>query len=116
MGRRGRTTSRRRTSGARDFFVDWDHATVKTAALLRAEAGREPHDRALRELVGELSTLSPEFRTQWAAHHVRIRHDGAKQLRHPELVHHSQGTTRASWRSVRIAIRTWQEALGEGRW
>lgn len=71
--------------GSREFFVDWEHATVSTAALLRAEAGREPHDRALRELVGELSTLSPEFRTQWAAHDVRIRHDGTKLLRHPEV-------------------------------
>jgi hypothetical protein len=53
--------------------------------LLRAEAGREPHDRALRELVGELSTLSPEFRTLWAAHDVRIRHDGTKRLEHPEV-------------------------------
>ncbi|MEW2402588.1 helix-turn-helix transcriptional regulator [Streptomyces sp. NPDC046862] len=71
--------------GAQSFYVDWDHATVTTAALLRAEAGREPHDRALRELIGELSTLSPEFRTQWAAHDVRIRHDGIKRLRHPEI-------------------------------
>lgn len=53
-----------------------------TTALLRAEAVREPQDRAL---IGELSTLSPEFRTQWAAHDVRIRHDGAKRLRHPEV-------------------------------
>ncbi|MFI9583852.1 transcriptional regulator [Streptomyces sp. NPDC052236] len=80
--------------GARHFSVDWDHAAVATAALLRAEAGREPHDRALRELVGELSTLSSEFRTEWAAHEVRIRHDGIKRLRHPEagdleLTYHS---------------------------
>lgn len=71
--------------GAQQFYVDWDHATVTTAALLRAEAGREPHDRSLRELIGELSTLSPEFRTQWAAHDVRIRHDGTKRLRHPDV-------------------------------
>ncbi|WP_328328059.1 MULTISPECIES: helix-turn-helix transcriptional regulator [unclassified Streptomyces] len=70
--------------GAQDFFPDWDDAAVATAALLRAEAGREPHDRALRELIGELSTLSPEFRSQWAAHDVRIRHDGIKRLQHPE--------------------------------
>ncbi|RKN44987.1 helix-turn-helix transcriptional regulator [Streptomyces hoynatensis] len=70
---------------ARDFFVDWDAATAVTAALLRAEAGREPHDRALRELIGELSTLSPEFRSQWAAHDVRIRHAGVKRLRHPDV-------------------------------
>ena len=71
--------------GARHFFVDWDAAAHATVALLRAEAGREPNDRALRELIGELSTLSSEFRTQWAAHDVRIRHDGIKRLRHPEV-------------------------------
>lgn len=79
---------------ARHFFVDWEAACHATVALLRAEAGREPHDRALRELIGELSTLSPEFRKQWAAHDVRIRHDGVKRLRHPEageleLTYHS---------------------------
>ncbi|MFI8949692.1 helix-turn-helix transcriptional regulator [Streptomyces sp. NPDC053750] len=71
--------------GSRNFFVDWDAACSATAALLRAEAGREPQDRALRELIGELSTLSPEFRTQWAAHDVRIRHDGSKRLHHPDV-------------------------------
>jgi hypothetical protein len=73
--------------GARDFFVDWDAAGNATAALLRAEAGREPRDRALRELVGELSTLSPVFRDLWAAHDVLIRHDGIKRLRHPDVGH-----------------------------
>ncbi|TDD44651.1 XRE family transcriptional regulator [Nonomuraea terrae] len=71
--------------GSRQFFVDWDAAAVVAAALLRAEAGRETHDRALRELIGELSTLSTEFRSQWAAHDVRIRHDGTKRLWHPQV-------------------------------
>ncbi|GGQ31305.1 MmyB family transcriptional regulator [Streptosporangium pseudovulgare] len=71
--------------GAHRFFPDWDAAAVATAALLRAEAGREPHDRALRELVGELSILSTEFRRQWAAHNVRIHHDGTKRLWHPQV-------------------------------
>ncbi|MFI6517945.1 helix-turn-helix transcriptional regulator [Spirillospora sp. NPDC050679] len=71
--------------GSRRFFTDWDRAIVSTAALLRAEAGREPHDRVLRELIGELSTLSAEFRSQWAAHEVRIRHDGIKRIWHPEV-------------------------------
>ncbi|MCX4862084.1 helix-turn-helix transcriptional regulator [Streptomyces canus] len=70
---------------ARHFYVDWNDSVVITAALLRAEAGREPHDRELRELIGELSTLSPEFRARWAAHDVRIRHDGIKRLRHPDI-------------------------------
>ncbi|MGN6687772.1 MAG: helix-turn-helix domain-containing protein [Actinomycetales bacterium] len=71
--------------GARDFFVDWEPAGSATAAMLRAEAGRDPGDPALRELVGELSTLSPDFRRRWADHDVLMRHDGVKRLRHPEV-------------------------------
>ncbi|TCR26324.1 helix-turn-helix transcriptional regulator [Streptomyces sp. BK205] len=71
--------------GSHDFFVDWEEGARATVAVLRAEAGREPNDRALRELVGELSTLSPDFRTMWASHDVRIRHEGIKRLNHPEV-------------------------------
>jgi transcriptional regulator with XRE-family HTH domain len=79
---------------ARDFHPDWDGAANVTVALLRAEAGRDPHDKDLRELVGELSTVSEEFRTRWAAHNVRIHRSGVKQFRHPavgtlDLVYHS---------------------------
>ncbi|MBZ4019484.1 helix-turn-helix transcriptional regulator [Streptomyces purpurogeneiscleroticus] len=73
--------------GSQHFFVDWEDGAKATVALLRAEAGREPHDRALRELIGELSTLSAEFRTMWAAHDVRIHHGGIKRLQHPEVGH-----------------------------
>jgi transcriptional regulator with XRE-family HTH domain len=66
-----------------DFYQDWEGAANITVALLRAEAGRRPHDAQLRELVGELSTVSEEFRTRWAAHNVRIHHNGAKQFHHP---------------------------------
>ena len=79
---------------AREYHTDWDAAARTTVALLRTEAGRSPHDRELRELVGELSTVSEEFRTRWAAHDVRIHRTGVKQFRHPavgvlELVYHS---------------------------
>lgn len=70
---------------AHTFFIDWDAAGNATAALLRAEAAREPRDQSLRELIGELSTLSPEFRNQWAAHDVLLRHDGIKRLQHPDV-------------------------------
>ncbi|MFD5912852.1 helix-turn-helix transcriptional regulator [Streptomyces massasporeus] len=70
--------------GSHDFVEDWDAAAKITVALLRAEAGRYPNDRALRELVGELSTVSDEFRTRWAAHNVRIHHGGVKRFHHPE--------------------------------
>ncbi|GAB3193723.1 helix-turn-helix transcriptional regulator [Geodermatophilus arenarius] len=69
--------------GARDYYADWELAANTTVALLRGEAGRRPHDAQLRELVGELSTVSEEFRVRWAAHDVRIHHNGAKRFRHP---------------------------------
>ncbi|MGY1624305.1 helix-turn-helix transcriptional regulator [Geodermatophilus sp. SYSU D00965] len=68
---------------AHDYYRDWAGAANIAVALLRAEAGRRPRDTQLRELVGELSTLSEEFRTRWAAHDVRIHHNGAKQFHHP---------------------------------
>jgi hypothetical protein len=70
---------------SRDFFVDWEAGAGASVALLRAEAGRDPHDLALRELVGELSTLSEDFRRLWASHDIRIHHDGIKKLRHPDV-------------------------------
>ena len=79
---------------AAEYFPDWDGAANVTVALLRAEAGRDTHNKELRQLVGELSTLSEEFRARWASHNVRIHHAGAKQFNHPEvglldLVYHS---------------------------
>ena len=68
---------------AHDYYQDWAGAANITVALLRAEAGRRPYDTQLRELVGELSTVSEQFRTRWAAHDVRIHHNGAKQFHHP---------------------------------
>jgi len=68
---------------APDFFDDWDRAADDIAAMLRSEAGSNPHDRELIELIGELSTLSEEFRRRWAAHDVRFHRTGRKRLVHP---------------------------------
>jgi transcriptional regulator with XRE-family HTH domain len=68
---------------ARDFFRDWDQAASDIVANLRTEAGRNPYDRGLSDLVGELSTRSEEFRTRWAAHNVRQHTTGTKRLHHP---------------------------------
>ena len=68
---------------APDFYRDWDRAANDTVAILRTEAGRDPYDRDLSDLVGELSTRSEEFRTRWAAHNVRIHRTGSKDLHHP---------------------------------
>jgi transcriptional regulator with XRE-family HTH domain len=68
---------------ATEFFRDWNKAANDTVALLRAEAGRDPHDRQLSDLIGELSTRSDEFRVRWAAHNVRIHTTGTKLIHHP---------------------------------
>ena len=68
---------------AQEFFIDWEHAARDLVAHLRSEAGRNPYDRALSDLVGELSTRSEPFRTWWAAHDVRYHQTGTKRLRHP---------------------------------
>jgi transcriptional regulator with XRE-family HTH domain len=68
---------------SRDFFTDWDRAADDIAAMLRLEAGRNPADKKLVELIGELSTRSEDFRTRWAAHNVRFHRTGHKKLHHP---------------------------------
>jgi len=68
---------------AQSFYDDWDDAARQTVALLRSEAGRAPYDRALTDLVGELSTRSEAFRTLWASHDVREHRTGRKHVHHP---------------------------------
>jgi len=65
------------------FFREWDNVANDTVALLRAEAGRDPYDRELSDLIGELSTRSEDFRVRWASHDVRIHSTGVKKLHHP---------------------------------
>ncbi len=65
------------------FWADWERAAADTVAILRAEAGRNPYDRAISDLVGELSTRSDEFRVRWAAHDVKNHRSGIKRLHHP---------------------------------
>jgi transcriptional regulator with XRE-family HTH domain len=68
---------------APEFFVDYDKIADDAAATLRLEAGRNPHDQGLIELVGELSTHSDRFRQRWASQDVRFHRNGRKRLRHP---------------------------------
>jgi transcriptional regulator with XRE-family HTH domain len=68
---------------ASDFFRDWEKIANDAVAILRAEAGRDPYDKLLSHLIGELSTRSDEFRVRWAAHNVKFHRTGAKTLHHP---------------------------------
>ncbi|MFC7724767.1 helix-turn-helix transcriptional regulator [Nocardioides sp. GCM10028917] len=66
-----------------DFYPDWDLFAEMCVGTMRTEAGRDPHDRGLQDLVGELSTRSETFRRLWAAHDVRTHGTGTKRFQHP---------------------------------
>lgn len=83
---------RRPVNLARFVFLDprahllhphWAASANTTVSILRTEAGRDPYDKTLSDLIGELSTRSEEFRTRWAAHNVRLHRSGSKHFRHP---------------------------------
>ncbi|TDT97906.1 helix-turn-helix protein [Streptomyces sp. 846.5] len=68
---------------APEFYPDWDAVADQNVATLRAEVGRNPYDKALSDLIGELSTRGDTFRRRWAQHEVRHHRAGAKRLNHP---------------------------------
>lgn len=70
---------------ARDFYVEWERAATDVVAVLRSAAGRNPYDRDLSDLVGELATQSELFRTRWASHNVRFHVNGIKRFHHPAV-------------------------------
>lgn len=70
---------------AREFYPDWDLFAAMCVGIMRAEAGRDPHDRELQDLVGELATRSETFRRLWADHDVRTHGAGTKRFHHPDV-------------------------------
>lgn len=67
---------------AQDFYPNWDLAADTVVSILRTEAGRDPHDQDLQDLVGQLSTCSEEFRRRWGSQNVRLHGAGTKQFHH----------------------------------
>jgi transcriptional regulator with XRE-family HTH domain len=68
---------------AKEFFLDWDTIANDSVGILRAEAGRDPYDKRLSDLIGELSTRSDDFRVRWATHYVKLHRTGVKRFHHP---------------------------------
>jgi transcriptional regulator with XRE-family HTH domain len=68
---------------ASEFFIDWETVAHDAVGILRAAAGRDPYDKRLSDLIGELSTRSDEFRVRWAAHNVKLHRAGTKRFHHP---------------------------------
>jgi transcriptional regulator with XRE-family HTH domain len=89
IGEGGRTPNLARFQfldpASREFYPDWDVFAGMCVAIMRAEAGRDPHDRDLQDLVGELSTRSEVFRRLWGAHDVRTHGTGTKRFHHPRV-------------------------------
>ena len=70
---------------SREFYPDWDTFAEMCVAIMRAEAGRDPHDKGLQDLVGELSTRDETFRKLWGAHNVRTHGAGMKRFNPPVI-------------------------------
>jgi len=70
-------------SRSRDFYRNWDQVADAGVGSLRAETGRNPDDRALTDLIDELSLGSEDFRDRWAAHDVVEYRSGTQPFRHP---------------------------------
>jgi transcriptional regulator with XRE-family HTH domain len=79
---------------AESFYDDWERVADWCVAILRWATGRDPHDRDLSDLVGELATHSEAFRTRWAAHDVRFHNIGVKHFHHPVVGDLSLSLTR----------------------
>ncbi len=100
---------------ARDFYPDWERLASELVATLRSQAGRNPYDRNLQDLIGELSTRSDEFRVRWAAHNVRFHRTGTKRLHHPivgELELSYETLTLDADDGLRMALYTAEAGLG----
>ncbi|MGW5475483.1 helix-turn-helix transcriptional regulator [Streptomyces sp. NPDC004008] len=68
---------------SKEFWADWEKGANDAVAFLRTETGRTPHDKALTDLIGELTTRSDDFARRWARHDVKFHRSGVKNLHHP---------------------------------
>lgn len=64
------------------FYSDGEAFADITVAILRTEAGRDPHNKSLHDLIGELSTRSEDFRSRWSQQFVRHHGTGSKTFNH----------------------------------
>ncbi|MBP5888936.1 MULTISPECIES: helix-turn-helix transcriptional regulator [Streptomyces] len=98
---------------AEAFYDDIDQAKNLLVAILRATAGRDPLDKQVSELIGELSVRSTDFGTRWAKHNVR-RHSRGRKVVH----HRAVGTLELVYDDFalpgdpHVTITTWTAAPG----
>lgn len=66
---------------AREVYIEWNHVADDVVGALRIQAGRDPRNRNLSNLVGELTTRSDDFVARWAQQNVRLHRTARKRLR-----------------------------------
>ncbi|GAA5088159.1 helix-turn-helix transcriptional regulator [Microbacterium yannicii] len=94
---------------ARRFYPDWEAVAGINVAQLRTEAGRDPHSKALHDLVGELSTRSDHFRSLWGRHDVWEHQSGVKRFHHHavgDLTLHFDGLDLVGQAAVQLTVLT----------
>ncbi|WP_234335882.1 transcriptional regulator [Streptomyces sp. NRRL S-1022] len=77
------------------LYPDWAGVARNGVGALRVEVAKNPFGE-LSNMIGELSTRSDAFRTQWGAHDVHVFAEGTQRLHHPAvgemaLVHENLG-------------------------
>jgi transcriptional regulator with XRE-family HTH domain len=68
---------------ARRFWVDWEVLTVEAVGTLRNAVARDPYDKDLSDLIGELAVHSDRFRKLWGSQDVFVHRDGLMRIDHP---------------------------------
>lgn len=94
---------------AHEFYPDWDAFAEVTVSILRTEAGRDPRNKELHDLIGELGTRSEEFRRRWGSHNVRHHGTGFKNFNHPivgEMILAFEGLEMAAEPGLTLTIYT----------
>ncbi|WP_457973373.1 helix-turn-helix transcriptional regulator [Arthrobacter sp. D1-17] len=94
---------------AHEFYPDWNAFAEVTVSILRTEAGRDPHNKELHDLIGELGTRSEEFRRRWGSHNVRHHGTGFKTFNHPivgEMILAFEGLEMAAEPGLTLTIYT----------
>ncbi|RZL84599.1 MAG: XRE family transcriptional regulator [Rhodococcus sp. (in: high G+C Gram-positive bacteria)] len=89
------------------FYPDWEMFAEVTVAILRTEAARDPHNKDLHDLIGEMCTRSEDFRRRWGAHNVRHHGTGFKTFHHPivgEMTLAYEGLAMEAERGLTITI------------
>ncbi|TQC48956.1 XRE family transcriptional regulator [Rhodococcus sp. WS4] len=70
---------------ARTYYPTWERGADDIVADLRTYAGRNPLDKGLTDLIGELVTRSVDFRIRWSAHEARFHRSRVEHIHHPEV-------------------------------